>query len=120
MRRLIAALVLSFGLSLSLPARAEDPLVVAAWSFHMTDYQQTRMIAVSCNNGGGFYEKNPILGQCPQGSDVALYFAATGLGLHLLSTSGPVWSRRAVALAWLAVEAVVVSKNTAIGLSVAW
>jgi hypothetical protein len=46
------------------------------------DYEQTKYISRNCDR---YYEGNPILGRCPNGSDVDAYFLLTGLAHYGIS-----------------------------------
>lgn len=109
---LVVAAVLS-----ARPVKAADPLP-AALVVHAIDYGQTLAISDSCNSGGTYHEKNPILGRCPSRMEVSRYFAATAAAGVLLHYLLPEEYKPALSWAWLGIGVGTVARNYSIGVRI--
>jgi hypothetical protein len=118
MRRALVALVLALAALHEAAAREwtaeERALGAAALALHLADWSQTLRIGEPDN---GVHERNPILGPHPLRSEVNVYFAGTTLLMALLAHALPE-IRRPLLYGYIAVGAVAVGNNLALGVRV--
>jgi len=114
---LFAVLVLPWGPVYADTWSTGDTIRETTWqTINFIDYRQTLQISKNCNSGGGLYEQNPLLSNCPSRSEVNRYFAVSA-GLHwAISNYLPAKYRGPWQYVTLGVSGAVVAHNFHIGL----